>query len=212
MLPIVTSKLAADLDDEDLVAVLLAPLGVMAGASDLVLDPALVVASLDPEVAALAPVGVPGVGDLPVLDAILDAPADKLDGVAASHLAGDVVVDAASVVLEVGVDREGSLDGATSHDHLLDLGLAAGGLDLSLEGVLVAGEAVVGSRGIGVTSGRALRGGLMGAARLTLGRVGVLALRTMVVAVRQGEIRAHALSERALPLYWPPVTAPDSWM
>ena len=47
------------------------------------------------EVALLAPVGVPRVGDLPVLLAVLDAPADDLDRVAARRRAGGVLVDAA---------------------------------------------------------------------------------------------------------------------
>ena len=75
-----------------------------------VVDAAL--ARRDAEVAALAPVRVPRVGHLPVLDAVLDAPADELDGVAAGLLAGDVVVDAARVVLEVLVDLGRAADRA----------------------------------------------------------------------------------------------------
>ena len=64
-------------------------------ARDLVLDAALVLAADDAEEALLAPVGVPRVGDLPVLLAVLDAPADDLDRVAARRRAGGVLVDAA---------------------------------------------------------------------------------------------------------------------
>merc|ERR550532_2647629 len=92
-----------------------------AGSCDRVLDAALVVAPADAEVAVLGPVWVPGVRDLPVLHTVLDAPAHELHCMAAGHLARDVVVDAADVVLEVAVDGEGRLHGAPGHDHLLDL-------------------------------------------------------------------------------------------
>ena len=82
----------------------LRPLGAGRRARDLVLDAALVLAADDAEEALLAPVGVPRVGDLPVLGAVLDAPSDDLDGVAARRLARRALVDAAGVVLEIAID------------------------------------------------------------------------------------------------------------
>ena len=82
----------------------------MRGERDTVLNAALRVPALDAEVSLLAPVRVPRVGDLPVLDAVVGTPADELDGMAADRLAGGVRVDAAGVVLEVGVDGERGLD------------------------------------------------------------------------------------------------------
>ena len=84
-------------------------------------DAALVDAAHNAEVPLLAPERVPRVCHLPVLGALLDTPPHKLDGMAASGIAGHVVVDAARVILKVGVDGEGGLDRATLHDHLLHL-------------------------------------------------------------------------------------------
>mmetsp|Transcript_77483 Transcript_77483/g.169574 ORF Transcript_77483/g.169574 Transcript_77483/m.169574 type:complete len:243 (+) Transcript_77483:612-1340(+) len=116
---------------------------------------------------------------------------------AASHASRDVVVNSTDIVLEVGVDSEGCLNRASLHDHLLNLGLAAGSLNLALEAELVILEVLVLAAGRGIAGARAARRALGGAARLALGRVRVLALRAMVVAVRQGEVGAHALAERS---------------
>merc|ERR1719253_392477 len=82
----------------------------------LVLNAALVRAAADAEVALLTPVRVPAVLHLPVLDAAIHAPPDDLDRVPAQLLIRRRVVDAASVVLEVLVDRERSLHRAVLHD------------------------------------------------------------------------------------------------
>jgi len=92
---------------------------------DLGLDEALVSATADTEVTSLTPVLTPRVGDLPVLLAVLDTPADKLDGVATLEGARDVVVDTASVGHEVLVDTEGDLKRTVLDDIGLDLLLTA---------------------------------------------------------------------------------------
>ena len=115
------------------------PFGSGRRTSDLVFDASVAfrVATDDSEVALLTPVWVPRVGDLPVLGARVDTPSDKLDCVAASHLARGVRVDAAGVVFKVRVDGEGSLDWATFHDHLLNHRFAGCGLGSAGEGELV---------------------------------------------------------------------------
>mmetsp|Transcript_111338 Transcript_111338/g.300324 ORF Transcript_111338/g.300324 Transcript_111338/m.300324 type:complete len:479 (+) Transcript_111338:116-1552(+) len=171
----------------------LRPSGVWAGGGNGVVDAAL--PALDAEVAVLAPMRVPTVRNLPILDAVVRAPTDDLHRVAAREAPGDVVVDAARVVLEVRIHREGRLHGASGHDHLLDLLDAAGRHGLAREGVLVPGEVPVLFPGGRVALAGALRGLLAGAARLALGGERVLPLRTVVVAVRQREVRAHPLAE-----------------
>jgi hypothetical protein len=54
-------------------------------------------------------VRVPRVGDLPVLDAAINTPANELDGVATGNSARGVLVDATGVVLKVRVHGEGGL-------------------------------------------------------------------------------------------------------
>ena len=76
-------------------------------AVDAVLNPALADATRDFEKSAVAPRWVPGVLDQPVRHRVLHAPAHELDGMAARHLAGLVLVDAGLVGFEVGVDGEG---------------------------------------------------------------------------------------------------------
>merc|ERR1719327_1755686 len=185
--------------DEDLRSglVLLAPAGRGVGERHLVLDAALVVALLDPEVALLAPVGVPGVRHLPVLDAVLHTPADNLHRVPAGDLPRHVVVDPGNVVLEVRVHHKRGLDRAAGHDGVHDLLLAARGGHVAGEGELVVLEVLVRARALGVAGLRALRGALALAAGLALRGVRVAALRTVVVAVRQGEVRAEAPPEGA---------------
>lgn len=61
------------------------------------------------------PVRAPRVADDPVGGAVLLAPADHADGVPAEVAAGGVLVDAAGVGLEVGVDVVGNLDGAVAN-------------------------------------------------------------------------------------------------
>mmetsp|Transcript_59952 Transcript_59952/g.170521 ORF Transcript_59952/g.170521 Transcript_59952/m.170521 type:complete len:305 (+) Transcript_59952:497-1411(+) len=122
---------------------------------------------------------------------------------ATGHLAGDMVVDAAVVVLEVAVDGEGGLNGPPGHDHLLDLLLARCMRDLAGEGVLVLREGLVRDGCIAI-AGLGARGRLLvGAARLALSGVRVAALRAVVVAVRQGVVRAVALAEGAGALVLP---------
>lgn len=105
-----------------------------------------------------------------VLDAAFNAPANKLDCVPASHLAGDVLVDAAGVVFKVRVDGEGGLDWATFHDHLLNLGFALRRLHAAGKRVLVLRKR---SR-VARAAGRwALRGRLLLAARGAFCRVRV---------------------------------------
>merc|ERR1719215_1305847 len=172
-----------------------APLGIRSRRHGLILDAALVGAAVHAEVALLGPIRIPGVGDLPILLAVLDAPANDLHGVPASHPAGHVVVDAAGIVLKVGVDGEGHLHGPACHDGPLDALLAAGLHDVPLEMVLVRGEVVVRSHRVGVALLRATRRALRRAPRLALGWVGVGALRPVVMAVRERKVAAEALAE-----------------
>ena len=65
-------------------------------------------------------VGVPAVGDLPVVYAALSAPAHDANGVPTLVGARHVLVDAALVGLEVAVDAEGSLHWPVAHDRVLD--------------------------------------------------------------------------------------------
>eukprot|EP00401_Gymnodinium_catenatum_P054036 CAMPEP_0117504610 /NCGR_PEP_ID=MMETSP0784-20121206/24937_1 /TAXON_ID=39447 /ORGANISM="" /LENGTH=374 /DNA_ID=CAMNT_0005299969 /DNA_START=173 /DNA_END=1295 /DNA_ORIENTATION=- len=167
----------------------------MARPDDLVLDAALVVAPADPEVAVLAPIRVPRVRNLPILDAAVDAPPDELHSVATSHLTFDVVVDAPSVILEVRVHREGRLNRPALEDHFLDVPLARGCDRFPAVGVLVRGEVAVLGGSASVTSFRASRRTRRWATWLALRRVWVIALRTMMVAVRQGEVGAQAFAE-----------------
>ena len=85
--------------------------------NDLGLNAALVGATADLEEAVVTPVGVPAVGNSPVVGAVLNTPANDLDGVAAEGLARGVGVHARLVRQEVAEDGEGSLNGAV----LLDL-------------------------------------------------------------------------------------------
>jgi len=87
-----------------------------------VLYAALVVATDDAEVALLTPVLVPGVGDEPVLGAVLNTIAEDADGMATLDRAGGVLVDAVLVEHEVLVDGEGTLArtvGAELGHHVL---------------------------------------------------------------------------------------------
>mmetsp|Transcript_10704 Transcript_10704/g.30712 ORF Transcript_10704/g.30712 Transcript_10704/m.30712 type:complete len:356 (+) Transcript_10704:526-1593(+) len=119
------------------------------------LDAALVLATNDAEETVLAPVLVPAVHNGPVLDTVLDAPADHLDGVAAEGLAGHVLVDASFVGLEVFVHGERNRDGAVLVDLLHEALLAVdsvGGLGVDLVGL-------VGLVVVGLTAGLLAGGG-----------------------------------------------------
>ena len=70
------------LDEESLALrtsdlVFLVPLGVGGGEGDSILDATLVTSTLDAEVALFAPVWIPGVGDLPVLGAVIHTPKER---------------------------------------------------------------------------------------------------------------------------------------
>ena len=108
-------------------------------ADDFALDAALVDAAEDLEGAVIAPVRVPRVVHQPVVSAVLGAPANDFDGVAAELLATHVLVDAALVGREVGVDGEGSLDWAVVHDFALD------GADLAVHGIATVAKGLVGN-------------------------------------------------------------------
>ena len=112
--------------------------------------------ALDAEVALLTPVRVPGVGHLPVLDALVNTPANELDSMPTFHGPCDMVVNAPSIVLKVRVDGEGSLHWATMHDGLLDGFLPLGSNHGSIEGVLVGVVVVVCSSGCIVALLRAM--------------------------------------------------------
>mmetsp|Transcript_34018 Transcript_34018/g.73500 ORF Transcript_34018/g.73500 Transcript_34018/m.73500 type:complete len:343 (+) Transcript_34018:79-1107(+) len=138
------------------------PRGLDVASHDRVLDAALVGAAQDLEEALLAPRLVPGVDAQPVGGAILHAPADHLDRVAAQVGASDVLVHTAGVGLEILVHGHGHGDSALLHDLLLHVG---GGL----HGVRGGGHVLVGRVGSavgGLAAGGRAGGGLV---RLDLG-------------------------------------------
>lgn len=149
---------------------------------DAALDTALVGATADTEDTVLTPILVPGVDNGPVLDTLLNTPADETDGVATEVRATSVDVNTRLVVLEVRVDGEGGLDGAVLHEVLLDSRLATEGVArLEEELVLVVGGGV---GGLGV-AGLLARRGIEGHGRA----LGVLA---DAVVVAEGHGVAHA--------------------
>mmetsp|Transcript_41631 Transcript_41631/g.115922 ORF Transcript_41631/g.115922 Transcript_41631/m.115922 type:complete len:267 (-) Transcript_41631:576-1376(-) len=171
------------------------PLAVGAGGNDLVFNAAVVGATQNAEIPTLAPIRVPGIGNLPVLNAAIHAPAHDLHRVTASLLPGHVLVDATGIVLEVAEDRVGRLHWAAGQDHPLDIGLAARSNNLAVERVLVSREI-----GVRVRRRRAAAGGALGrvslrAPWLPLGRERVLALWAVVVAMGQRVVGAQALAE-----------------
>merc|ERR1712157_412466 len=97
-----------------------APLCIRGRRHSCIFDSALVIATLDSEVTFLTPIGIPRVGDLPILGTAIYAPTYDLHGMPACHLSSDVVIDAAGIVLKVRVHGESDLHGATSHDSPLD--------------------------------------------------------------------------------------------
>merc|ERR1712224_752926 len=101
-----------------LVAVLLLPLGGSAGGDGLRLNVDFISSSDDSEVSVLSPVFVPGVGNLPVVDAIVSSPANNLNSMSSKHAAAGVLVNASVVVLKVRVDGECGLHGSMLVDAL----------------------------------------------------------------------------------------------
>jgi len=107
------------------------------GAS-IVFDAALVDSTKDAEASTLTPVGVPTVDASPVLDAVIDTPADQLDGMAAEVVTTDVLVDTRRIHLEVIIDLHGDGHGAVLHELLLHVGDRLDGIRRGRE-VLVLG-------------------------------------------------------------------------
>lgn len=154
------------------------------------LDTTLVGSTDDAEVAALTPVGVPGVGDEPVGGRAGHAPSEDSDGVTAELAARGVHVDSRLVVVEVLVDGVGGLDGSVGHDLLLDSsdGLAdsvgslsevlviSPALRVSGLALLLAGRSrVLGARArtiVGLSSVVSARGDRIGLAGVLVGVVG----------------------------------------
>jgi len=73
---------------------------------------------------------VPGVGDEPVLDAVLDTVAEDADGVTTLIGTRDVLVDTAGVSHEILIDREGTLARTVGGDLSHHIGLTTDGVDL----------------------------------------------------------------------------------
>ena len=95
-----------------------------------------------------------------------------------------VLVNSTIVFFKIREDGESGLDGSAGHDGVLDCGDIVGvELNLSLEGVLVGLEIVVGGNGVGIARLGSTRGALGGATILALGGVGVISNVTVVVAV-----------------------------
>jgi len=137
-----------------------------------VLNAALVLATEDAEVTLLTPVLVPGVGDEPVLGAVVNTIAEDADGVTTLIATSDVLVDTADIAHEILIDGEGTLartvGGELGH-HIL---LTTDGVD-SLSLALVRAE----------DDGRIIDAGLLaGRSGDDLARAGVGAARDVVVA------------------------------
>lgn len=144
---------------------------------DLSFDSALVVSSSDLEEALVTPALVPAVGDQPVRSAVLDSPADDLDGVASKSRSRSVVINSTLVGQEVVVDGEGSFNGTVSHDLSLDLG------DIGRNAVDGLSEPSV----LGVGSGVAIdAGGLALGSRLRGSTRSVLAAIDVMITRREG--------------------------
>lgn len=167
------------------------PLGIVGRGNALAFNVTLVGATDDAKVTVLTPVWVPGVGNFPVLDAIVDTPTDEADSMATDLTAGDVVVDTRNVVLEISIDGKSSGDGSTGHDGLLD-GIRGGvGIDSAVERILVVGEDIVGSLGIFITFPGAARRACGRTSRLAFSGVRIVTLRTMMMAMRKRKGRAQ---------------------
>mmetsp|Transcript_21780 Transcript_21780/g.35978 ORF Transcript_21780/g.35978 Transcript_21780/m.35978 type:complete len:238 (+) Transcript_21780:86-799(+) len=169
----------------------------------LILNATLVVSATNSEIAILPPVRVPTVGHLPILGATLNSPTDEFDRMSARHTARDVMVDAASIILEVREDSESCFNRPALHHHSLNCLLPGRSLDGSLEGSLVAPELIVRGRSRGVARSWARLRLLGRTTGVAFGRVRVVTFRAMMVAVRQREIRAEAFAERAGTLVLP---------
>lgn len=167
------------------------PLGIVGRGNTLAFNVTLVGATDDAKVTILTPVWVPGVGNFPVLDAIVNTPTDETDSMATDLTAGNMVVDTRHVVLEISIDGKSSGDGSTGHDGLLD-GINGGvGVDSAVERILVVGEVVVRSLGIFITFPGAARRARGRTARLAFSGVRIVTLRTMVMAMRKRKGRAQ---------------------
>merc|ERR1712232_1024199 len=173
----------------------LAPLRVRVRGHGLLVDSAL--AKLNPEVALLTPVRIPGVRNLPVIHTVLRAPANNLHGMATDLASTDVVVDATCIILEVRIHRKGNLHWATSHDCLLNARHSVGCDSVARVGIFVIVEVVVRRLRISITLRVLWWGLLTWAARRALCRVWVISLRFVVMTVRHAEVTAEALAERA---------------
>lgn len=149
-----------------------------------VLDAALIGATEDKEISLHTPVGVPTVGDLPVLDVVEGTPADDTDSVATEEVVAGLLVHTGLVGGEVIINIEGNLEGAVGHE-------------LALVGLLTA-NAVARCT---LDRGHGRRGAVASALR-SAGGSGVLAGATwgiltshVVVALREG-VRLAVLSEK----------------
>jgi hypothetical protein len=62
---------------------------------------------------------------------------------ATCHFTTYMMIDARNIVLEIRVNIKRRLNGASSHDHLLNLRFSTGGLNFAAEGILVISEVIV---------------------------------------------------------------------
>lgn len=116
---------------------------------DLVFNAALIRATEDPEETVHTPRCTPGVGDDPIrlVAARVNTPSDNLDGMTTSKTTVLVSVDTRAVGEEVLVDGEASLNGAVSHNFLLD---SARGRELagsSFLGLVIGGRRAISTFG-----------------------------------------------------------------
>jgi len=139
------------------------------------LDTTLVDTTEDTEVTLLTPVLVPGVGDEPVLGAVVNTVAKDADSVTTLIRARDVLVDTAGVGHEILIDREGTLARTVGGDLGHHISLTANGVDLgslALVGLELDAR-IIDALGLARRSGDDLAG------------AGVLAAGDVVIAARK---------------------------
>jgi len=154
---------------------------------NVVLDTALILTAEDAEETVLSPIVIPAVGDQPVgkVGSLIDTPTDDLDSMTTELSASGVLVDTASVSLEVGIHSESSLNRTIGHDLLLDLG------DIRADGVRGGEDMLILSVGSGVGRVGVACSGASGCGELTTTRNQVLAVRitgvrVVVLAILEG--------------------------
>merc|ERR1719428_1045933 len=109
--------------------------GINGSSTCITLDAALIGATRNQEVAAVAPILIPAVLDLPVLLAIKLAISNQSDSMTSQELRGGVLVDTGLVCWEITVDSEGDIHGSILNQilhHVLLTSVAVDGSSTQL--------------------------------------------------------------------------------